>query len=106
MNNLTKQWFDEANKNNDIEKDLEENKSKVSFKKSPQNGSSAAAVAKLTVNNKTYHKLNSKNAASILIDSSEDDDDEDDQVIIDKTKLIKWNYIYVMNNIWIFFIFI
>ena len=90
MSKLTKQWFDEANKNNK-ETDLDDQaKSKVTFKKitNTQNGDS-----KLTIENKTYHKLDSKNnVSSILLDSTDEDDEEDDDVIIDKTKLIKKNY--------------
>lgn len=78
MNTLTRQWFNEVNQ--DHIGSREESKSKVTFKKS--NGVST------TINdNKTYHKLDPKNAASILLDSTDDEDDDDD-VIIDKTKLI------------------
>jgi len=80
MNNLTKQWFDEANKDDKVPK--AETKSKVVFKKkTTQNGET------ISNNNKTYHKLDAKCASSILLDSS-DDDDEDDDIIIDKTRLI------------------
>lgn len=89
MSKLTKQWFDEANKNNK-ETDLDDQvKSKVTFKKSSntQNGD-----IKLTLENKTYHKLDSKNnVSSVLLESTDEDDDEDDDVIIDKTKFIKRN---------------
>lgn len=90
MSKLTKQWFDEANKNNKVTDLNDEAKSKVTFKKTPSN--SQNANVKLTVDNKTYHKLDPKNnVSSILLDSTDDDDDDDadDDVIIDKTKLAK-----------------
>ena len=69
MKNLTKQWFDEANKDSGHGKDKE---SKVTTSKKS-----------------TYHKLNTANASSILLDSSEDEElSENEQVIIDKTKFL------------------
>lgn len=79
MNALTKQWFDDANRDNNKPAEPD---SKVFYKKTPANG--------MASNSKSYFSSsNSLSASKILLDSTDEDDDEDDQVIIDQSKLLK-----------------
>lgn len=82
MNALTKQWFDDANRDNN--KPAEPESSKVFYKKTPANGTTPS-------NSKSYFSSSSNHSAAskILLDSTDEDDDEDDQVIIDQSKLLK-----------------
>ena len=86
MNTLTKQWFDDANRDNCK---VEEQDSKVYYKKQQQ--SSSSMNSKQTVDSKKsyFSKSPASNSSKILLESTDEDDDMDDSFIMDQTKLIK-----------------
>jgi hypothetical protein len=88
MNKLTKQWFDEVNREG--ETNYANAESKIYYKKpttSTQNGLKSPSDN----SHVAYHNLNASAASNILMESSDEDDDQDEQVIIDKIKLINQN---------------
>ena len=79
MNKLTKQWFDDANRDVKDNPRLEE--TKVFFKKSSN-------VPNGKANSDKFNFNNSANSNKILLESTSEDE-EDEDVVIDKITLIK-----------------
>ena len=89
MNQLTKQWFDDANQDAAPTR-YSEGQTRVTFHKSKTSPVSSNN-SKLTVDKKTYHNLNNVHGATsnVLLDSTDDDDYEDqEEIVIDQIQLI------------------
>ena len=87
INKLTKQWFDDANREANVSQKLDA-ESKVYFKKSANQLNGGLKTTRF--DDKTYDILDSSATTNILLDSTDDDDDlEDEQLVIDKTNLVK-----------------
>lgn len=83
MKNLTKEWFDDVNKDKGPLIEAEQTTNSKNKKKKSKNSKECTKVS----NNKTYHNLNSTEISNIMLGTSEEDDDSEiEQVIIDKSK--------------------
>lgn len=82
MKNLTRQWFDEVNKD---ESKTSEAHNSTSFDDFKTRMRGKSAESSKTSNTKTYKKLNSTTISNALFDSA-DDNSENEEVIIDTSQ--------------------
>ncbi len=88
MNKLTKQWFDDVNRdvNDAVHNEADANGGAKVFYKKPAH----LANGKLKPNK--YAGSNTSGSSKVLLESTDEDDDDDDndeQIVIDKTLLLR-----------------